>query len=174
VALATARAGNVIGGGDWAADRLLPDAVRAWEAGSTLEIRRPAATRPWQHVLEPLAAYLRLVQALWQDAGRAGAYNFGPLPHEAATVKDVIEMARGAYPSGAVSYQNESSGPHEAGWLALETAKARAVLDVAPRWPLAQAVARTMDWYRALHAGGDARALCEADFAAYEGTPGTP
>ncbi|WP_119967460.1 CDP-glucose 4,6-dehydratase [Simplicispira lacusdiani] len=174
VALATARAGNVIGGGDWAADRLLPDAVRAWEFGNILEIRRPAATRPWQHVLEPLAAYLRLAQALWQDAGRAGAYNFGPLPHEAATVKDVIEMARRAYPSGAVSYQNESYGPHEAGWLALETAKARAVLDVAPRWPLAQAVARTMDWYRALHAGGDARALCEADFAAYEGTPGTP
>lgn len=174
VALATARAGNVIGGGDWAADRLLPDAVRAWEAGGTLEIRRPAATRPWQHVLEPLAAYLRLAQVLWQDPARAGAYNFGPLPHEAATVKDVIEMARSAYPSGAVSYQNESNGPHEAGWLALETAKARTVLDVAPRWPLAQAVARTMDWYRALHAGGDARALCEADLAAYTSTPGTP
>lgn len=174
VAVATARAGNVIGGGDWAADRLLPDAVRAWEAGQTLQIRRPEATRPWQHVLEPLAAYLRLAEALWQDAAHAGAYNFGPLPHEAATVKTVIEMARSAYPSGAVSYQNESTGPHEAGWLALETAMARQRLGIAPRWTLNQAVTRTMDWYRALQAGGDARALCTADLAAYAERPDAP
>jgi CDP-glucose 4,6-dehydratase len=93
VAVATARAGNVIGGGDWAQDRLLPDAVRAWGAGETLHIRRPHATRPWQHVLEPLAAYLRLAQRLWEQPGLAGAYNFGPLPHEAASVKHVIELA---------------------------------------------------------------------------------
>lgn len=175
VAVATARAGNVIGGGDWATDRLLPDAVRAWEAASTLEIRRPDATRPWQHVLEPLSAYLRLAEGLWENPASAGAYNFGPSPHEAATVKKVIEMARSAYTSSAVSYQNESDGPHEAGWLALETAKARSVLGISPRWSLAQAVVRTMDWYRALHAGGAALALCEADLAAYESTaPTTP
>ena len=170
VAVATARAGNVIGGGDWAADRLLPDAIRAWEAGQTLHIRSPEATRPWQHVLEPLAAYLRLAEALWQDASHAGAYNFGPLPHESATVRTVIEMARSAYPEGAVSYQNKSNGPHEAGHLALETAMARQRLGIVPRWPLRDAVMRTMDWYRALQAGADARALCLADLAAYEGT----
>lgn len=168
VALATARAGNVIGGGDWAEDRLLPDAVRAWSAGQTLHIRRPQATRPWQHVLEPLAGYLRLAQRLWESPDLAGAYNLGPLPHEAATVKNVIEMAAIAYPEGVISYENNSEGPHEAGWLALETARARTALGVVPRWSLQVAVARTMAWYRAHHSGADARALCLADIAAWE------
>lgn len=167
VALATARAGNVIGGGDWAEDRLLPDAVRAWQQGAPLHIRHPQATRPWQHVLEPLAAYLRLAEVLWQHPQRAGAYNFGPLPHEAATVQDVIEMASGAYPASATSYEKNSKNPHEAHWLALETAHARSTLGVQPRWPLATAVARTLDWYRAQHAGADALALCHADIDAY-------
>ncbi|RZJ51791.1 MAG: CDP-glucose 4,6-dehydratase, partial [Acidovorax sp.] len=168
VAVATARAGNVIGGGDWAQDRLLPDAVRAWEKGETLHIRRPDATRPWQHVLEPLAAYLRLAQRLWDAPSLAGPYNFGPLPHEAASVKNVIEMASGAYPTSAVSYENDSDGPHEAGWLALETAHARQALGVAPRWALTTSVARTMNWYRQQHGGADARTLCLADIAAWE------
>jgi CDP-glucose 4,6-dehydratase len=171
VAVATARAGNVIGGGDWAQDRLLPDAVRAWGAGETLHIRRPHATRPWQHVLEPLAAYLRLAQRLWEQPGLAGAYNFGPLPHEAASVKHVIELASSAYPQSATSYQNESEGPHEAGWLALETAHARQVLGVTPHWALNTAVARTMNWYRQQHGGADARALCLADIDAWEARP---
>jgi CDP-glucose 4,6-dehydratase len=168
VAVATARAGNVIGGGDWADDRLLPDAVRAWQAGQTLHIRRPQSTRPWQHVLEPLAAYLCLAQSLWEQSALAGAYNFGPLPHEAATVENVIKLASIAYPSSAISYENNSDGPHEAGWLTLETAHARQTLGVAPRWPLGTAVARTMDWYRRQHGGADARALCLADIAAWE------
>ena len=170
-ALASVRAGNVIGGGDWAQDRLLPDAVRAWEKGATLHIRRPQATRPWQHVLEPLAAYLRLAQRLWESPALAGAYNFGPLPHEAATVKNVIELASTAYPASATSYENESEGPHEAGWLALETAHARQVLGVAPHWSLNTAVARTMNWYRQQHGGADARALCLADIDAWEARP---
>lgn len=167
VAVATARAGNVIGGGDWAEDRLIPDAVRAWQQGATLNIRHPQATRPWQHVLEPLAAYLRLAEVLWQRPQRAGAYNFGPLPHEAATVQHVIELASDAYPASATSYEKNSNHPHEANWLALETAHARSTLGVQPRWPLATAVARTLDWYRAQHAGGDALALCHADIDAY-------
>ena len=171
VAVATARAGNVIGGGDWAQDRLLPDAVRAWGAGETLHIRRPHATRPWQHVLEPLAAYLRLAHRLWDTPTLAGAYNFGPLPHEAATVKNVIELASSAYPASATSYENESEGPHEAGWLALETAHARQVLGVAPHWSLNTAVARTMNWYRQQRGGADARALCLADIDAWEARP---
>ena len=168
VAVATARAGNVIGGGDWAADRLLPDALRAWTAGQTLHIRHPEATRPWQHVIEPLAAYLRLAEQLWAAPALAGAYNFGPLPHEAATVGDVVKMAVSAYPLSTTSYSNDSNGPHEAGWLALETAHARRALGVAPRWGLATAVARTMDWYRQQQGGADARALCLADLDAWE------
>jgi CDP-glucose 4,6-dehydratase len=171
VAVATARAGNVIGGGDWAQDRLLPDAVRAWQQGDTLHIRSPQATRPWQHVLEPLAAYLRLAEVLWQQPERAGAYNFGPLPHEAATVKNVVQMASSPYPASATSYENNSNqqaaNPHEAHWLALETAHARTALGVQPRWPLATAVARTMAWYRAQQQGADALALCYADIDAY-------
>lgn len=168
VAVASARAGNVIGGGDWAADRLIPDAVRAWEAGQTLQLRHPGATRPWQHVLEPLAAYLQLAERLWADPALARAYNFGPLPHEAASVGNVIKMASSAYQASATSYQNKSDGPHEAGWLALETAHARQALGIAPRWHLATAVQRTMAWYRAQADGGDARALCLADIAAWE------
>jgi len=171
VAVATARAGNVIGGGDWAQDRLLPDAVRAWTAGQTLHIRRPQATRPWQHVLEPLAAYLCLAQGLWEQPALAGAYNFGPLPHEAATVKNVVKLASSAYPLSATSYENDSEGPHEAGFLALETARARQVLGVAPHWALNTAVVRTMNWYRQQHAGADARALCLADIDDWEARP---
>lgn len=168
VAVASARAGNVIGGGDWALDRLIPDAVRAWEAGQTLQLRHPGATRPWQHVIEPLAAYLQLAERLWADPALAGAYNFGPLPHEAASVGNVIKMASSAYQASATSYQNNSNQPHEAGWLALETAHARQTLGVAPRWHLETVVQRTMAWYRAQADGADARALCLADLAAWE------
>ncbi len=168
LAAASARAGNVIGGGDWAEDRLIPDAVRAWEAKRELVIRHPHATRPWQHVIEPLAAYLCLAERLWAEPGLAGAWNFGPLPHEAARVGDVVKMASSTYPSSAISYHSESEGPHEAGWLALETARARQALGVAPRWHLATAVARTMAWYRAQAGGADARELCLADLTAWE------
>lgn len=172
VAVATARAGNVIGGGDWSADRLLPDAVRAWEQGGTLHIRQPQSTRPWQHVLEPLAAYLLLVEKLWHQPESAGAYNFGPLPHEAATVQQVIELAARAYPHANVHYDDPHQGPHEARWLALETAQARSVLGMQPRWPLTTAVEQTMVWYRAQQQGADACALCHADIDHYlEATP---
>lgn len=168
VAVASARAGNVIGGGDWSEDRLIPDAVRAWQADKILEIRRPQAIRPWQHVLEPLHGYLTLAEKLWHHTELAGAYNFGPHTHEAATVKEVVELARQAYGKGDVRYGDGSSGPHEAGWLALETAKARVALDVQPSWNLAETVTHTMAWYQAQHAGADARELCLAEIADYE------
>ncbi|OAD13177.1 CDP-glucose 4,6-dehydratase [Achromobacter insolitus] len=167
VAVATARAGNVIGGGDWSEDRLLPDAVRAWQGGNTLEIRNPGSVRPWQHVLEPLAGYLRLAQALWERPELAGAYNFGPPPQEAATVRDVVELARSAYGSGDVAYGTASQGPHEAGLLALDTSRTRSVLGVRPRWSLERSVTDTMSWYRAHHENHDARALCETQIDAY-------
>lgn len=171
VAIASARAGNVIGGGDWSADRLLPDAVRAWQSGKTLSIRRPEAKRPWQHVLEPLSAYLVLAERLWDDPSLGDAFNFGPISHEAAPVRQVIEIARASYGRGEVQYGDGSEGPHEAGWLALETAKARHMLGIEPRWSLAEAVDRTMKWYRAQNDGADVRSLCEAEIAEYEARP---
>jgi CDP-glucose 4,6-dehydratase len=168
VAVASARAGNVIGGGDWSEDRLIPDAVRAWQAGQPLIIRNPGAIRPWQHVLDPLAGYMSLAQKLFEQPALAGAYNFGPQTDQAATVRDVVELACSAYGSGVTSYENNRNGPHEAGWLALEVAKARVTLGVAPHWSLTEAVNRTMAWYRAQHEGVDARALCETEIAGYE------
>ncbi len=166
-ALATARAGNVIGGGDWSADRLIPDAIRAWQSQRPLEIRRPEAVRPWQHVLEPLYGYLCLAQALWHNSELAGAWNFGPYTHEAATVRDVVELARAAYGKGEVIWGDGREGPHEAGLLTLEIARARSLLGVEPKWRLPEAVERTVRWYRRLEEGEDARKLCEADMDAY-------
>lgn len=173
VAVASARAGNVIGGGDWSADRLIPDAVRAWQSGKPLDIRHPNAIRPWQHVLEPLAGYLALAAAMaggnqMKAKGLCSAFNFGPASDAAVTVKDVIEFARTAYGGGLVNYADRMDGPHEAGMLALEVAKARVQLGITPQWSLAEAVQRTMAWYQAQHQGADARALCEAEIADYE------
>ena len=168
VAVASARAGNVIGGGDWSEDRLIPDAVRAWQARRPLVIRSPGAIRPWQHVLDPLAGYLTLAQKLFEEAKLAGAYNFAPQTDEAATVRDVIELASSAYGSGVTIYENNSKGPHEADWLALEVTKARVALGVSSQWSLKEAVNRTMAWYRAQQDGAEARALCELEIVAYE------
>jgi CDP-glucose 4,6-dehydratase len=170
VAVASARAGNVIGGGDWSADRLIPDAVRAWGSGQTLVIRRPGAVRPWQHVLEPLSGYLRLAERLWREPALSGPYNFGPHTNEAATVREVIALARSCYGKGDVSWGDGTEGPHEAGRLTLETAKARSLLGVAPRWGLVESVSRTMHWYRGQAEGQPARALCDADIAAFTAT----
>lgn len=168
LAIASARAGNVIGGGDWSEDRLIPDAVRAWQSGQALEIRRPDSIRPWQHVLEPLAGYLALAERLWEKPELAGAYNFGPHTHEAATVKGVVELARTVYGAGKINYGDGTFGPHEAGWLALEVAKARSMLGVSPQWGLRETVTRTINWYRSQQAGSDALVLCQNEIAAYE------
>jgi len=170
IAVASARAGNVIGGGDWSADRLIPDALRAWQNNRVLDIRRPDAIRPWQHVLEPLAGYLRLAESCWKQPDIAGAYNFGPQTSDAATVRQVIDLANMTYGSGQVSYGDGQEGPHEAGWLALEIAKTQSVLKVAPHWSLPEAVSRTMNWYIDQEAGSNVRELCERDIAEYERT----
>lgn len=173
VALSTARAGNVIGGGDWSADRLIPDAVRAWRVpgGAPLLIRRPQSIRPWQHVLEPVAAYLALAERQWHEPALAGSYNFGPPTHEAATVGEVISLARAAYGRGEWVCAPQLEGPHEAGWLALEVSLARVRLGVQPRWGLRQAVERTMHWYRRQAEGAEARTLCMADWEDFLGHP---
>src|SRR5262249_45609251 len=113
VAVSSARAGNVIGGGDWSEDRLIPHAIRAWHAGHFLEVRHPQAIRPWQYVLEPLAGYLMLAQKLWEQPSLAGAYNFGPEGGDVTTVRALVEFARTAYRgSGNVHYGNGTGGPH--------------------------------------------------------------
>ncbi len=168
IALASARAGNVIGGGDWSEDRLIPDAVRAWEGGQVLRIRAPNAIRPWQHVLEPLAGYLALAEKLWSHPELAGPYNFGPLPHTAKTVGEVVDLAQAAYGHGEIALEQYPQQLHESHTLTLETAKSQWVLGTTPRWDLETAVNRTMAWYRAQHQGSNACTLCEADIAAYE------
>ena len=170
VAVASARAGNVIGGGDWSEDRLVPDAVRAWGSDKPLVVRRPEAIRPWQHVLEPLCGYLCLAERLWRTPKLADAYNFGPHTHEAATVRKVIRLAQQVYGEADVTWGDGTEGPNEAGWLSLETAKARHLLDVAPRWNLPAGVAQTMRWYRRQAQGEPARWLCESDIDAFETT----
>jgi CDP-glucose 4,6-dehydratase len=168
VAVASARAGNVIGGGDWAEDRLLPDAVRAWQAGVPLEVRRPDATRPWQHVLEPLAGYMMLAETLWQRPGLADAYNFGPVTTDALKVRAVVECACKAYGSGEFKLCDGNEGPHEAHMLALSIDKVSDVLGFAPRWTAEEAIRRAMRWYRAQADGAAALDLCRSDIAAYQ------
>jgi len=168
VAIASARAGNVIGGGDWSEDRLIPDAVRAWQSQKPLEIRRPDAIRPWQHVLEPLAGYMVLAESLWQQPDLAGAYNFGPESSEVATVREVVEMARKAYGKGKVHYGATDTGPHEEGWLALDVTRVAYTLGVKSRWTLSEAVEKTMVWYRAQYEGKEARMICESQIDVYE------
>lgn len=168
-AISSARAGNVIGGGDWSDDRLIPDAVRAWQDGKELDIRSPESIRPWQHVLEPLAGYLKLAEVNWNDLQSAGAYNFGPETSEAASVREVIGLANSAYGSGRVAFGGGSEGPYEAGLLTLEVTKSRSLLNVRSRWSLAESIKRTMKWYLAQCNGSSARDLCESDIDAYEG-----
>ena len=168
VAVATARAGNVIGGGDWSEDRLIPDAVRAWLGGRVLSVRHPQAVRAWQHVLEPLAGYLSLAQQLAERPELSGAYNFGPDPRGCASVRELIDMAREAFGGGDLTVEQDAAGLHETGQLLLDPGKAAQLLGVVPRWPLPASVERTMRWYRAQSAGESARALCDGDITAFE------
>ena len=168
IAVASARAGNVIGGGDWSDDRLVPDIVRAWNSGSVLNIRRPQAIRPWQHALEPLAGYLKLAEQLWERPNLAGAYNFGPYTHEAITVRELISLAREIWGYGEVNLEMGEEGPHETGWLALEIARASHVLGITPRWSVLEALRRSIIWYQCQLNGIGARELCIGDIDAYE------
>jgi CDP-glucose 4,6-dehydratase len=169
IGLATARAGNVIGGGDWAEDRLIPDAVRAWQNGEPLQVRRPRAVRPWQHVLEPLGGYMGLAEHLWQTPDGVESYNFGPDHGEASSVGAVLKMAERHFGDGEMLLGDGSEGPHEAGYLVLDSGRARADLGYQPRWRLAETVKRTMEWYRAQLDGTAALDLCLADIRDFAG-----
>jgi CDP-glucose 4,6-dehydratase len=160
-ALATARAGNVIGGGDWAEDRLIPDILRAIESGQPVAIRNPHATRPWQHVLEPLSGYLALAERLYtQGPEFAEAFNFGPAEEDARSVQWIVEQLTELWGDGATWRLDGGVHPHEAHYLKLDCAKARATLAWRPRWSLAQALRSITDWHKAHQRGQDMHALC--------------
>ena len=168
IGLATARAGNVIGGGDWAEDRLIPDAIRALETGRPLEIRRPESIRPWQHVLEPLWGYMLLAEMLWYAPSAGPAYNFGPDPASTTTVRQLLERSTAHFDTWDFIWGNDDGGPHEAGLLTLDSSKAARELAFEPRFSLDDTIARTWSWYKGLHAGYLARELCLADIDAFE------
>jgi CDP-glucose 4,6-dehydratase len=152
VALASARAGNVIGGGDWSEDRLIPDAIKAFEAGRALVIRNPLATRPWQHVLEPLSGYRVLAQALYEEGAKFdGGWNFGPSDQDNRSVKEVINLLIEKWNSAANWEQDQGEQPHEAHSLSLDCSKARQHLGWVPRWNLAQAIEKITEWHGAHH-----------------------
>ena len=168
VALASARAGNVIGGGDWSEDRLIPDMLKAFGKGEPVVIRNPGAVRPWQHVLEPLSGYLVLAQRLWHDgAAFAEGWNFGPRDADAWPVQRVVEHLAARWGRDARWQLDGGVHPHEASFLKLDIAKADARLGWTPRWHLDTALARVVDWQRAWRDGADARTLCLEQISDY-------
>jgi len=170
VAVASARAGNVVGGGDWAADRLVADVMRAIEAGTPVRIRNPHAIRPWQHVLEPLSGYLLLAEKLVTDGPAvAEAWNFGPEAGEERPVQWIVEELVRRWGSGASWQRDAGEHPHEASFLKLDVSKARARLGWRPRLTLSQALDLIVEWHRVHRNGGDARAVTLAQIAAYAG-----
>ena len=171
IQLASARAGNVIGGGDWAADRLIPDFLRALDAKRTLAIRSPLATRPWQHVLEPLAGYLLLAENLYtQGAEFAEGWNFGPDDNDAKPVGWIVEALCRQTPDARWQCDTAPQ-PHEANTLKLDSSKAKSRLGWKPRWNLPDALDRTLEWHRAWRAGDDMAAVSLRQIQAYETEP---
>ena len=178
LALATARAGNVIGGGDWAQDRIVPDAMRSLAVGDAIPVRSPEATRPWQHVLEPLGGYLMLAEKLagaqaaasQSDLGEpnryACAFNFGPSLDSNRSVRELVDSALAHWP-GRWRDLSDPNAPHEAGRLHLQIDKAHHQLGWKPRWHFATTVQRTVAWYRAVHEGARPLDCCLADLASY-------
>jgi CDP-glucose 4,6-dehydratase len=155
--IATARAGNVIGGGDHAEDRLVPDLVRAVAAGEPLRVRNPRAVRPWQHVLSPLDGYLVLAERLWEDPSVAGPWNFGPADEDAREVAWIADRICARWGEGARWEADPGEHPREAGLLKLDSSRARSLLGWAPRFGLDRAIDLVVDWHRAVGAGEDPR-----------------
>jgi CDP-glucose 4,6-dehydratase len=173
VAIASARAGNVIGGGDWSSDRLIADIVRAFESGETLQIRNPKATRPWQHVLEPLRGYLALAENLYRHGTKFfGAWNFGPHYDDAKPVEWIVEhlASRWASRGGSPARWEVDRGkhPHEAQMLKLDWTKASLELGWNPVLSLPEALDMTLDWYQEIQVGEDARQKCLSQLDAYQ------
>lgn len=161
IALASVRAGNVIGGGDWAADRLVPDILRAFERGQPVVIRNPHSVRPWQHVLEPLSGYLALAEKLYVEGQPwAEGWNFGPDDDDARPVQWIVEYMAQAWGQRAGWQLDDGNQPHEAGYLKLDISKAKARLNWQPRWNLATALGQIVSWHRDWSSSGNARSHC--------------
>ena len=162
VKVASARAGNVIGGGDWAADRIVPDAMRAFLSGRTLTVRNRKSTRPWQHVLEPLCGYLMLA-ASKEDA----AFNFGPDEATVKTVGQLVAELKRHFPKAQVVDRTNPEAPKEAKLLRLDSAKAHKVLGWKPRWDFKRTIAATAEWYKAVAGGADVRRITDLQIESY-------
>lgn len=167
--IGTGRAGNVIGGGDWTADQLVPDVIRAFLARERVSIRSPGAVRPWQFVLEPLNGYLTLAERLWESgAPFASGWNFGPRDEDARPVSWIVDRLAALWGQGAGWELDKRQHPHEAHYLKLDCSRARADLGWSPRLGLPLALEWVAEWYRAFRDGGDVRALTLAQIARYE------
>lgn len=154
--IASARAGNVIGGGDWSEDRLIPDAIKAFEANKPLFIRNPLATRPWQHVLEPLAGYLLLAQSLYDEGAKfASGWNFGPRDEDNRSVQEVVELLISNWGKSAVWRKDGAEQPHEANFLKLDISKARTQLGWTPKWNLETAMEKIVHWQKSYYSKED-------------------
>ena len=161
VAIASARAGNVIGGGDWAADRLIPDIIRAALKGEKVRIRNPRAIRPWQHVLEPLSGYMLLAEKLYKNGTRyAQPWNFGPDAGDAKDVEWIVKRMFGKWPEAPGYVIDKGRHPHEAHYLKLDSSKARRELDWTPRWHIGTAIDKIIDWTRSYAAKEDMHEIC--------------
>jgi CDP-glucose 4,6-dehydratase len=166
---ASGRAGNVIGGGDWSEDRIIPDCIRSLTANKPIVLRNPNATRPWQHVLEPLSGYIVLAERLMSEPKSVeGAWNFGPDEAETRTVHDVAQAAVGHWGSGSVEIESNHSHPHEANLLQLDCTKARQQLQWAPRWHFAETVEKTVQWYKQVEDGAKAIDVTTNQLSQYE------
>ena len=173
--IASVRAGNVIGGGDFAEDRLIPDLMRGAIERRLSAVRNPAAVRPWQHVLNPLSGYLLLAERLWGDLSFADGWNFGPADGDARAVQHVVERLADLWGEGLRWEIEQTPQPEESHYLKLDSSKARTLLGWAPRWDLERALERTVEWYRAFEAGEPLRPLMLAqleEFAAAQGDGG--
>lgn len=168
VAIASARAGNVIGGGDWAEDRLIPDIMRAITESRAVNIRNPHAIRPWQHVLEPLSGYLLLAQKLYEDgAAFAEGWNFGPNDEDAKPVQWIVERLTQSWGEGASWTVDGGEHPHEAHYLKLDCSKAKGQLNWHPRWHLDEALVKIVDWHQACRDEKDMREITLQQINAY-------
>ncbi len=162
IALASVRAGNVIGGGDWSEDRLIPDVLRAFEANTPVVTRSPNAIRPWQHVLEPLSGYLMLAQALYEEGEKySSGWNFGPNDEDAKPVQWIVEQLTRKWGDDAAWAQDRGEYPHEANYLKLDISKAKSQLGWKPIWNLDQALEKIVDWHKAWLSDADMRSLCQ-------------
>ncbi len=172
IALASARAGNVIGGGDWAADRLIPDILRAFEKSQPVVIRNPHATRPWQHVLEPLSGYLMLAERLYSDEQVfAEGWNFGPHEDDTRPVQWIVEHLVDAWGDGASWQHDNGAHPLEANYLKLDISKARNKLGWQPRWSLATALVQITDWHHHWLAKSNVQSKCLQQIEDFQRTP---